>query len=118
MLHITPDMLVQSYVLLRQTRPFSRWKLPDADEVAFHATPIDLPKKHGSQGQHWHDGERHHVQVSPERHHTLHAVLMTLAHEMIHMRQYDLGKPNTHGATFERLAGQVCRAHCFDLGQF
>lgn len=118
MLHITPDMLEQGYELLKLSKPFSAWKLPDADKVVFLATSIDAAGKHGSQGQHWHDGVYHHIQVNPERHHTYHAMLMTLAHEMVHVRQYELGRRNTHGVFFERLSAQVCRHHCFDLGQF
>jgi hypothetical protein len=118
MQHWTPEHLELAYELLRATKPFSGWKLPDADDVAFYATTIDAAGKHGAQGEHWHDGERHHVRVNPERHHTMSAMLTTLAHEMIHMRQHELGHSNSHGGEFQRLAKLVCRHHGFDYGQF
>lgn len=120
MLHLTPQMLVQGYELLRVTPPFEEWGLPESDAVAFYATSIDRPGRHGNQGEHWFDGTMHHVRVNPNRHHSLRAMLETLAHEMCHMRQEILGTRGdiNHGRQFQGLARIVCRCHIFDLGQF
>jgi hypothetical protein len=116
-LHITPAMLEAGYELLLTTLPFRRWKMPAVDEIHFYAKTIDKPGTHGTQGQYWFDGKSHHLQVNPARHFTLASMLMTLAHEMVHLRVGELDR-GAHGAEFHRLADQVCRHHGFDRGQF
>lgn len=110
-------MLEQCYLLLLTTLPFRPWKMPHADEIHFYAKTIDRPGTHGPQGLYWFDGTAHHIQINPERHHTLQAVLMTLAHELIHLRVGNQDRGH-HGAEFNRLADLVCRHHGFDRGQF
>lgn len=120
MLHLTPELLEAGYELLRKTPPFRGWKLPEGDDVVFYATTITKPERHGYQGEHWFTGGAHHIRVNPKRHHTISAMLMTLAHEMIHMRESILAlrADVMHGAQFQRMADQVCRYHGFDRGQF
>lgn len=120
MVHITPQHLELGYELLRASPPFDEWGLPHADLVAFYATSIDKPGRHGNQGEHWFDGEMHHVRVNPHRHHSFRAMLETLAHEMCHMRQEILGTRGdiNHGRQFQMLARAVCKVHIIDLGQF
>lgn len=125
-LHLTPALLEATYELLRLTPPFRAWHLPDADEVEFHAVSI----KGVAQAEHYILGnsttrlkdktEHHVIRLNPKRHHTLQAVMMTLAHEMCHMREYELGNRVTgcHGAKFDELAKLVCKHHGFDRGQF
>lgn len=116
MLHLTTDILERSYELLRATAPFRRWNLPPADDLEFRATRL----ADNDQGECWlrKDGSIC-LTVNPDRHHTLAAALMTLAHEMIHVREYKMGVRGTsHGKVFNRLANQVCRHHGFDRGQF
>lgn len=117
-MHIAPDDLERGYVLLKGTLPFRRWKLPDPDDVVFEAKTIDRPATDGSQGQHWHDGTHHHIGVNPARHRTLGAMLLTLAHELCHLRAHDLGETSYHGQIFHKLADLTCRHHGFDRGQF
>lgn len=118
-MHITPEMVERAYELLRATPPFRGWRLPEADEVAFHAVHIKGPHK-GCQGEHWFDGERHHIRINPKRHHTLASLLMTLAHEMVHLRENMLSvrADVMHGREFQKMAKIVCCAHGFDRGQF
>lgn len=116
MLHLTPAILEAAYELLRLTPPFKRWKLPPADELEFRATRLS----DGSQGECWLRKDKTLcLTVNPERHHTLTAALTTLAHEMVHVREYKLGITSTsHGKVFDKLAGKVCKIHGFDRGQF
>jgi hypothetical protein len=121
-LHLNHQILVQAYELLRLTPPFKAWHLPEADAVEFHAVSI----KGVAQAEHYvlanlkKKTEHHVIRLNPKRHHTLAAVMMTLAHEMCHMREYELGYRITgcHGAKFDELAKSVCKHHGFDRGQF
>lgn len=115
-IHITTEMVETAYELLRLSPPFKRWRLPHPDEIAFHVTAI----KGRAQADHTHDGTRHIIRINPTRHHTLTSMVATLAHEMVHMREYEMGlrADVLHGATFQRMADQVCRYHSFDRGQF
>ena len=45
-------------------------------------------------------------------------LLATLAHEMIHLRQYLTGDREHHGPRFKRMAARVCAAHGFDPKTF
>ena len=118
MLHITHEILSSVYDLLRLTPPFSRWKLPEADDIEFRATNCD------DQALHWvavdGDKEQHVIQVSPKHHHTLQAVLASMGHEMVHVHEYNIGfrRKTHHGWKFKILADQVCKHHGFDRGQF
>lgn len=112
-LHMTPDMLETTYELLRLTPPFRGWKLPDADGVRF-----SILKTQDMQGDYSFDDGTHHIRISYSRHKTLHALTMTLGHEMVHMRDQIIGAKADHGKSFHRMADQVCRHHGFDRGQF
>lgn len=115
MIFLTPDMLAGLYDVLRLTRPFKGWKLPPSEEVGFHVGDAESP-----QGEWWFDKGQHQLRVSAKKHHTLHSATMTLAHEMCHMREKQIGARMDvqHGWQFKRLARSVCRHHGFDLGQF
>lgn len=115
MLHITHSDLERAYDLLRHTRPFSRWGLDEPDDVEFHAVPI----AGGAQAEHYYT-THHVIRLNPARHKTIAALLQTLAHEMCHMREYELGarRKGCHGALFHKLADLVCKHHGFDRGQF
>lgn len=114
-MHLTHHMLVKLYETLLVTPPFKGWKLPPADDVEFHATTISG----NAQGEYYFKN-RHVIRVSPARHKTLAAALATLAHEVCHLREYELGSRRTgcHGAVFKKLANEVCKHHGFDRGQF
>jgi hypothetical protein len=116
MIYLTPDILAGLYDVLRLTRPFKAWKLPPSDEVGF---VVSAEENHG---EWWFDDKKqqHHVKVSAKRHHTLHSATTTLAHEMVHMHEKQIGARNDvhHGWTFKKFAKSVCKHHGFDLGQF
>ena len=114
-LHITPAMLEAAYDLLRQTPPFRRWGLPDPDDLEFRAVPLP----NGDQGElaKLSDGSLR-LTVNPERHKTIASMMMTLAHEVAHIRQHQLKKKDHHGASFQKLAEAICKVHCWDRGQF
>lgn len=108
---ITSEVLRSCYDLLRMTRPYTAWKLPPSSKVIFKVLVTkDL------EGDFYRDKlGRPVIRVSRGKHHTLHAVILTVAHEMCHM--HDKSKSH-HGAEFNRLADRVCRWHHFDRGQF
>ena len=107
-LHITPQMIEGAYDYLRKTPPFSRWRLPDSDDVEFHVTRdgttwgdvVDVPV--------WR------LRVSGKLIGHTGTLMALVAHEMCHIRQIMRKQRPTHGTTFQRLAAQVCRYHGFD----
>lgn len=111
----TTQNLEDAYELLRATRPFKRWCLPHADEVEFR-----LINHKDIRGDWCFENGRHVIRISQRVCHALPTMIRTIAHEMCHMRQYELGdKRSEHGAVFERLADQVCREHKdFERGMF
>lgn len=116
-IHLTPALMERHYEMLCLTKPFTRWKMPSSDDVEFHATTI----KDACQGEYYFrtDARRHVIRINPKRHHTLHSQIMTMAHEMVHLRERMLStKAKGHGFLFQRLSDQVCRHHGFDRGQF
>lgn len=112
-IHATPEIVEAIYELLRLTPPFKGWRLPHADEVEFTI----LRTKDFEGDYHFHKG-RHVIRISHHKHKTLAFLTMTIAHEMIHMRDQILGVKSFHGKSFQRMADQVCRYHGFDRGQF
>lgn len=113
-LHLTPEMLEAAYELLRATPPFRGWRLPAGDDVEFHVTRhVDI---HGDCVD---AGHAHVIRISERKHSTIQALLVTMAHEMCHMRQ-DIKAPHEgeHGKIFKQLAQRVCRYHGFDLKAF
>lgn len=116
-LHMTPDMLEASYRLLLTSLPFRRWRLPHPDRIEFCVTPHkDRIAHHRAYcapqlGDHEIGISAHHVR-------DLHALNQAMAHEMVHIRQDQLGMRDQHGAGFTRLAALVCRRHGFDLAKF
>jgi hypothetical protein len=109
--HLTPEVLRSTYDLLVLTRPFRGWKMPSSSEVIFRVLKTEQMSGDWSLDK----KGRHVIRVSKARHHTLHNVIMTVAHEMCHMK--DDTKAH-HGWKFRRLAASVCRHHGFDRGQF
>lgn len=115
-LRLTPDMLEAAYELLRTTPPFKGWRLPSADDVEFHVT-----RHQNRYADYEFDKLRkvHIVRVSQVKNVRLDKLLETLAHEMIHMRQFLSGKREAdHGALFQREANRICNTHGFDRAIF
>lgn len=110
-LHLTPEMVEATYELLRATRPFRGWKLPEADDVVFHIINSDsfsgdyLPTKNG-----------HRIRVNAKWCGTLEKLTRIMAHEMVHLH-LAIACPTDvahHGHRFNKAAAIVCRHHNFD----
>jgi hypothetical protein len=116
MLPITPERLGTVYEMLRGWPPFCQWHLPSSSEVTFHVTRTRSP--HAAW---WIDGDRHHIQLSERTHSHLPSIIMSMGHEIIHVRQR-IAKTETrgveHNAEFYKLSKRICRIHGFDYGQF
>ncbi|OFX03269.1 MAG: hypothetical protein A3E78_12080 [Alphaproteobacteria bacterium RIFCSPHIGHO2_12_FULL_63_12] len=108
-LPLTPATLEAAYDFLRAMPPFSRWGLPPGDEIRFRVTSD--PEAMG-----WHsvDKDGHCIDISGEKVGHLVTLMKTMAHEMIHLRQDELGLKRTHGKGFAALAHQVSKVHGFD----
>jgi hypothetical protein len=115
-LPITPERLAAVYTMLRAFPPFNRWSLPKAEEVKFHIAKTD--KWHAAW---WIDGNTHHIEASAKKHSHLQSLVVSMAHEMLHVRQR-VAKTETkgaeHNAEFKKLASSVCKRFGFDSGQF
>lgn len=109
---ITTEVLRTAYDLLRLTRPYHTWGLPASSEVVFKVI-----RTKDWDGDYYRDKKtkKHVIRVSQGKCHTLHAVVMTVAHEMCHMKDETRA---FHGWRFNQLADSVCRWHHFDRGQF
>ena len=119
---LNKDILRTAYAYLNETEPFVKWNLPDADDVDFS---VKDSKKHAAK---CHPPEctqsgRYLIEVA-ERHHEGTLNLMeTMAHEMVHIHEFQACIPRTdgkhlHGKVFKAYAKQVCEAHGFDIAQF
>lgn len=114
-MNVTPTVLRSAYAHLRTLRPFSRWNLPPADKVKFalhighdHAqyTNLTIP----------------YIEVNRDTHTTHQQILMSVAHEMCHLRQDLLGRlpfsKNPHNAQFRRMARTICHEFGWDVQVF
>lgn len=109
-MHLTPAILEAAYEFLRATPPFSRWKLPHADEIEFRVT-----RHRDCQGKCVTEDDRHAILVSEVKIGRTFGLLELMAHEMVHVHCHRQGhlKPE-HGAVFRRHAARVCKEHGFD----
>lgn len=112
-LPLTPDTLKAAYDYLATTPPFSKWNMPDSDDVKF--VVARSPTHHG-----WWDKKRwakkHLIAISRAKVGHTTTLLATVAHEMLHVHQREAGMETRgeHNAAFRRLAARVCRFHGFD----
>jgi hypothetical protein len=121
-IHLTPEVLERAYELLRETPPFKGWRLPESDDVEFHATHVKAERS----ADFYHSYDRGKprgkwvIRIDPRGCQLLGTLLAMLAHEMVHLYQAMKGDrlDVEHGAAFKRLAKQVCAKHGFDPGSF
>lgn len=115
-LRLTPEALRAAYEFLRGMPPFNRWRLPAPDYISFEVTSstIDHGIYHAPK-----DGP-HRIKISGAVNGHTATLLMTMAHEMVHLYQQVSGTATRaqHNAQFKRLAAQVCRHHGFDPKAF
>jgi len=111
---LEPTHLVAMYDCLRVLPPFDKFKLPDSDGIEFRATP-----RRDVFGE-FQCGKPPIITVSSVKHSHTFTVLLTLAHEMIHLVQalQKTDNKNQHNAEFKRLAKRVCHIHGFDYKAF
>lgn len=118
-LPLTPETLAAAYDYLRTTPPFSKWNLPEAEDVLFK-----VARTRHKQGWYQWDGKRHTITASTGRiSHSL-TLMALMAHEMIHLHLEEIGMESragsndTHNAAFRVLAARVCKFHGFDPKAF
>ncbi len=114
---ITAGLVERIYTMLQATSPFRSWKLPDVETV--HITVTNSAENAGYHKLE--DDGSHHIQVSARLHETLAGLVITVAHEMCHIREVMLGvtRPDVlHSAAFHNAADQVCKIHKWDRKQF
>lgn len=120
-LPLTPERLAATYTFLRAFPPFCRWGLPSAEDVTFSV--LATRNFYGNYScTYRRDGSiRHYISVSAGRVGHMATLLVTMAHEMLHLRQ-ELGRattPNTdHNAAFRRAAARISRRFGFDPKTF
>lgn len=116
-MRLTPGLMAAAYSLLRETEPFRRWNLPDAEDVTF-----GVMRATDRMGDHVKRGYTHRIRLSTKFHVRVSAMLATMAHEMIHLHMQEAGAKRDsarHGPAFRRVAKTVLRHHPeFDPGVF
>jgi hypothetical protein len=115
-LRLTPDTLAAAYDFLRTTDPFKAWKLPHSDDVAFHVIRNqNIFADFGIDN----DGQPL-IRVSTAKNGHTATVLMSVAHEALHLHQYlaGLDKGSEHNSDFKRKAKRICAVHGWDTALF
>jgi len=116
-LRLTPEMLRAAYDYINTTEPFSKWNLPEGDDVTFKV--IKTRRLYGD-CQRIGDG-KYRIRISAAVVGTTHALMTTMAHEMIHVHEEHSGMARAgvqHGKAFRKLAEEVCKIHELDLKLF
>jgi hypothetical protein len=112
----TPDTLEATYRRLLTTLPFRRWKLPHPDKIDF---VVSLHRDRCAHHRAYADKSgRHEIAISARKVKTLAFLDECMAHEMVHIRQDQLGMRDEHGAGFKGLAKLVCRRHGWNHATF
>lgn len=113
---LTPEILANTYRLLSSTLPFRNWNLPDANDVLFKVV-----RDKRLRGWHRFVKGKHTIAVSRNViSHTL-FLMMTMAHEMVHVYEGHVGigrEDVQHSRAFIKLADRVCAVHGFDPKMF
>lgn len=112
-MELTPDVLRAAYELLDETEPFKSWNLPPAEDINF-----EIVRSKKRLGRCHCDLSPLKIEISTLYHFYLPSVLLTMAHEMVHVHMHQQGMGYTHGRAFKALRDQVCAVHGFDPGQF
>jgi len=117
MLKITPTLCEATYEMLRCTEPFSKWNLPEGEDVRFKVT-----RHPHRMGTHRRLKGKHEIEISSACVGQLPTLTETMAHEMCHMHEENtpgLCSRAAHGRVFKALAARVCKVHtCFDPKRF
>lgn len=113
-LRLTPDILRGAFDFLKTTPPFSRWRLPESDDIEFHVGRAKDCLGHYEGGE----TAEHRIAVHETGVGFTITLLEVMAHEIIHLRLANTKDCRGHGAAFKRLARLVCKYHGFDPKRF
>ena len=103
-----------AYEMFRALPPYSSWRLPPANKIRFSTY------SNGREyGRYEYDG-RHYIKVSRKNVRHFHGLAVTMAHEIIHLKQQLDGTDNgsQHNREYVRLARHVCKVLGFDAKGF
>lgn len=107
-----PEHLEAIYECLRALPPFNRWKLPHGEDVLFRTT-----ERQDARGEYRQlpSGD-HEIMISTACCGHFDTIVMTVAHEMIHLHQRARGRDTAaqHNAAFVRTARRVARMYGWD----
>ena len=118
-LPLTAEMLEACYEFLKTAPPFSRWNLPDGEDVKFTVGRAQDCFAHYQ----W-DGARHTITVSSNAVAYTGTLVNAMSHEIVHLHLHSTGLeskrsgPRFHNAAFRKFAAQVCKYHGFDPKAF
>lgn len=113
-LTFTTDTLRAAYNFLNETPPFSRWNLPDGEDVVFKV--VRDRKRYA-----WHDvaDGKHTIALSSVVVGHTNTLVRTMAHEMVHVHERTRTACATgHSKAWVKWAAQVCQQHGFDPKDF
>jgi hypothetical protein len=120
-LPITKELLAAAYEYLLLTPPFSKWNLPDSEDVVF-----GISRALREAGRYvWDPNDKtHHIIASIHGIAHTQSMMRFMAHEMIHLYLRKMGweskaaSEEIHNAAFRKFAAQVCKVHGFDPKAF
>jgi len=115
---LTPKRLAAVYECLRQYPPFNRYSLPPASGVEF-----GLVRKNDRSGDYIYfirNLDSHLIRVNPDWNGHFDSVVMTMAHEMLHLHQRvrRLDSRTEHNADFRAKARRICTRFGWDFKRF
>lgn len=113
-LPLTPDLLRAAYNFLNESPPFSRWNLPDGEDVNFRVV-----RDRTRYAYHQLDDDKHSISFSSLIVGHNSTLIRTMAHEMVHVheRRSDCNATG-HSNAFNKWGAQVCKYHGFDPKDF
>lgn len=112
-LPLTPTNLRAAYDFLASTAPFKDWNLPDGEDITFKVL-----RRRDTDAQIDTNKNKVTIAVSAGRNGHTATVLLSLAHEMIHLHETRCKirwrGVEHHGRAFRKWAAEVCEVHGFD----
>ncbi len=112
-LRLTERNLAKAYEYLRATNPFDGWGLPPSSKIKFQV--IKDPTVHADFNV---ISGKPVIRVSENGvGHTI-TLMASVAHEIVHLRQWMTKKRDTHGKSFKAMRAEICESHGFDPNTF
>lgn len=109
MVKLSPQKLAAIYEMLSEFEPFKSWKMPPSKDVEFH-----VYRAKDCYGEY--SPDPHSITLSSEKNGFLETAIRTMAHEMIHLKLYVMGRKNwdKHEKNFVQMAHKVSINMGFD----